>query len=132
MPFYSWICDNCGHSFEEFKTLSKFKKRVKCPKCKEKELYQDYGTVIAINEPKTLGALADRNTAKMGTYEKDAIIKAENEKKIKLSKRPLPEGVKGKRIPQTNPISKADKQLFSKINKMTQKEQARYIMTGEL
>ena len=65
-------------------------------------------------------------------YEKEAIIKAEDEKKIKHSKRPLPKGVKGKRIPQINPISKQDKQLLSKINRMTQKEKARYIMTGEL
>ena len=132
MPFYSWICDNCEYSFEEFKTLSKFKRRIKCPICKQKALYQNYDTAIVINEPKTLGALADRNTAKMGQYEKDAILKAENERKIKLSKRPLPTGVKGKRIPQTKPISSADKKLLRKINRMTSNEVARYVMTGEI
>ncbi len=132
MPFYNWVCDHCQYSFEEFKTLSKFKKRIKCPKCKKKALYQNYNVLIIINETRTLGALEDKNAAKMGRYEKDAIIKAENDKKIKLAQRPLPKGIKGKRIPQTNPISSADKRLWRKINKMTQKEKAKYIITGEL
>lgn len=37
MPIYEYLCNNCGHHFEEFQTMSEMP-MVKCPKCGQKTL----------------------------------------------------------------------------------------------
>jgi putative FmdB family regulatory protein len=37
MPIYEYSCNNCGHHFEEFQTMSE-KPLVKCPKCGQETL----------------------------------------------------------------------------------------------
>jgi len=39
MPNYEYICNDCGHTFEEFLSVSKRKKPEKepCPKCEKKK-----------------------------------------------------------------------------------------------
>ncbi len=132
MPFYEWVCDKCGHVFDEYKSVAKFKRRIKCPECKEKALRQNYGEPLVMCGPKTLGALADKNADKMGQYEKDKLLGEDMATQIAKANRPLPKGIKGKRIAQTNKIKGEEREIMKKVGRMTQKEQANYIMTGKI
>src|SRR5580704_2801661 len=47
MPTYDYVCDACGHKFEEFQSISD-KLLKKCPKCKKSKLRRLFGTGAAI------------------------------------------------------------------------------------
>jgi putative FmdB family regulatory protein len=47
MPTYDYVCDNCGHKFEEFQSITDAQLR-KCPKCKKLKLRRLFGTGGAI------------------------------------------------------------------------------------
>ncbi len=42
MPTYDYVCDACGHAFEQFQTMSE-KRLSTCPKCKKKKLVRQIG-----------------------------------------------------------------------------------------
>jgi len=43
MPTYEYICENCGHEFEQFQAITARSLR-KCPRCGERELKRLIGT----------------------------------------------------------------------------------------
>ena len=43
MPTYDYVCDNCGHAFEEFQMMSAKPLR-KCPECGKQKLRRLIGT----------------------------------------------------------------------------------------
>jgi putative FmdB family regulatory protein len=47
MPTYEYKCENCGHQFEEFQSMSE-PALEKCPECKKKKLRRLFGTGAAI------------------------------------------------------------------------------------
>jgi len=47
MPTYDYECDDCGHSFELFQSITESKKR-KCPECKKPKLRRLFGTGAAV------------------------------------------------------------------------------------
>ncbi len=47
MPTYDYECDNCGHEFELFQTISEAVKR-KCPECGKQKLRRLFGTGAAV------------------------------------------------------------------------------------
>lgn len=47
MPTYDYVCDACGHKFEEFQSISD-KPLKKCPKCKKSKLRRLFGTGAAV------------------------------------------------------------------------------------
>lgn len=47
MPTYDYECDNCGHEFELFQSISEAVKR-KCPECKKQKLRRLFGTGAAV------------------------------------------------------------------------------------
>src|SRR5215213_8651346 len=47
MPTYDYVCDACGHTFEEFQSMSEEPLK-KCPQCKKKKLRRLIGTGAAI------------------------------------------------------------------------------------
>ena len=47
MPTYDYECDNCGHKFELFQSISDPVQR-KCPECKKPKLRRLFGTGAAI------------------------------------------------------------------------------------
>jgi putative FmdB family regulatory protein len=47
MPTYDYLCDACGHEFEEFQSISEPVLR-KCPKCKKQKLRRLFGTGAAV------------------------------------------------------------------------------------
>jgi putative FmdB family regulatory protein len=47
MPTYDYVCDACGHAFEEFQSMSDALLK-KCPKCKKSKLRRLFGTGAAV------------------------------------------------------------------------------------
>lgn len=43
MPFYEYVCDNCGHEFEQLQSI-KDEPLKKCPKCGKNKLSRLIGT----------------------------------------------------------------------------------------
>jgi putative FmdB family regulatory protein len=113
-----YICDACDHHFELLQDRDEPLKQ-KCPKCKKNKLYQDLTGQhsFVYQEPKTVGHLADRNTAKMGKYELET--KRSKHKKVRKEGHKTWYNPEGKDLPKTlndiDTVPKAQK----------------YIMTGE-
>jgi hypothetical protein len=89
---------------------------VTCPSCGKDSLRRViYGGIASfMKEPKTIGSLADRNWSKKGHYEKSEI-----EAKSKKS------------IDKTSHFSSFGSASKKDINKMTEEQKTKYIMTGE-
>src|SRR6187401_3191320 len=47
MPTYEYVCDACGHTFDELQSFSDTP-LTKCPECKKKKLRRLFGTGAAI------------------------------------------------------------------------------------
>ena len=47
MPTYDYVCDQCGHRFEEMQSFKDDPLKV-CPKCREEKLRRLFGTGAAI------------------------------------------------------------------------------------
>jgi putative FmdB family regulatory protein len=47
MPTYDYHCDNCGHDFELFQSITESAKK-KCPECGKQKLRRLFGTGAAI------------------------------------------------------------------------------------
>lgn len=47
MPTYDYVCDSCGHEFEEFQSITEPVLR-KCPECKKPKLRRLFGTGAAV------------------------------------------------------------------------------------
>lgn len=47
MPTYEYICDACGHNFDELQNFSD-ETLTKCPQCKKKKLRRLFGTGAAL------------------------------------------------------------------------------------
>src|SRR5439155_2615487 len=47
MPTYEYVCDACGHQFDEIQSFSE-KPLKKCPACKKKKLRRLFGTGAGI------------------------------------------------------------------------------------
>ncbi len=47
MPTYEYVCDACGHQFDEFQSFSD-EPLTKCPECKKKKLRRLFGTGAGI------------------------------------------------------------------------------------
>ena len=102
MPLYEYKCKNCNHQFEIKHGVNSRKR--KCSVCLkfmlEKLLFAPY---IAIKqEPTTVGHLADRNTKKLGKYEKESKMQ-----QYKTAKKPT-------------------------LGQLTQTEKTEYVETGKL
>lgn len=72
MPTYDFECELCATYGEIFQSHDA-PSRLKCPECGEMSFVKIFITPPAIavrGEPTTIGHLADRNTQKMGLYEK--------------------------------------------------------------
>ena len=113
MPTYDYECRSCGFSEETFQKFSD-KPLTKCPECG----LEEYRRVIlqapnafVKGDPTTVQHLADRNTQKMGNYELQDKMKADN----------MDKHIKDKEV----------NRFRNKINKMTAQEKKRYIEKGD-
>jgi len=113
MPCYELNCDKCDYNFEIVQSMKK-KLPKKCPKCKEKSLYQVYHVngIIDSKKPKTIGDLANKTTEKMvkeGKLHKSALEYDQKRKE------------RTKKFKRTETLAK-----------MTPKQKEAYIMTGKM
>jgi len=73
MPLYDFACDSCTVTWEVYQSIKTPFDPI-CPHCNQPTAhtvpcYNRYGVINT--EPKTVGALIDKNTSKMGCYEKE-------------------------------------------------------------
>lgn len=109
MPFYDLECETCGE-FEEFAKIAD-RNKIVCPECNTQATLLVSGAFIK-GDPTTIGALADKNTKKMGRYE--------------IEDRRRREGVTQKEE------KKQEYQKVRDLAKLTPKQKDRYIVEGKL
>lgn len=102
MPIYEYGCQNCNHSFEIHQGVKEPVKK-KCPQCKKNKLERLLFPCMGhIDEPRTLGKLAEKNT--------------------KMNKSRLDNPEENKRL-----AKRAVMREYNEINKMSEKQKERYI-----
>lgn len=65
---YEFICDKCQYEFSKYYDWNKIEKPF-CPMCDSDDTYRNFGAEKVIVDdgcPRTLGALADRNSKAKG------------------------------------------------------------------
>ena len=112
MPFYDYECDNCK-TVTEFQHGMLDKPKKTCPACKKRKLRRIFNAPSFIDkfDPKTIGALGEKNWKKLG----------KNRQEIK----DVEFGFKETRE------KLAEKERMNKIAKMTDEQMKRYIVKGE-
>lgn len=129
MPTYHYRCanQNCLYEFETYQSI-KDDALETCMSCSEKTLHRVIyaAQVFSRQEPKTLGALAEQNTSKLGRYEKENLYQNMKERKAMAKKaaaeelqKKLPSGAKVMQ-PDASPIE-IDKKLASFNNEQIRK-----------
>lgn len=113
---YDYICDECSHEMNDVRQSIKDEALVSCPSCGKESLRRViYGGIASfMKEPKTIGGLADSNWSKKGHYEKSE-IEAQSKKSVE----------------KTSHFSSFGSASKQEINKMTEAQKTKYIMTGE-
>jgi putative FmdB family regulatory protein len=100
MPEYSYSCDSCQHDWSLFCSMSDYKAKRRCPKCKQsKEVHRNfsedniYGAYsYSLSEVKTIGHYADKQTQKYGKEKVANMLADQKTKKIEVDK-DLPAGM---------------------------------------
>ena len=111
MPHYDYACNNCGFRQQDLYQSINDESHKGCPRCKKQtfeRLISGGLMAFVVQEPSTLGQLADKNTKKNKSQIEEAVaMKRESE-------------------PQQPDISHR-----KKINKMTPEQKRKYIMEGD-
>lgn len=101
MPTYSYFCDHCNVSIEQFFQIAQYKDTIKCEQCNH-SCGRDYQTDVmsqsasvkkSDSELKTIGDLANRNRDRMSNDQKNALDKKHNEYKDQDLAKELPKGM---------------------------------------
>lgn len=113
---YDYVCDECSHEMIDVYQSIKEDALVQCPSCGKDSLRRViYGGIgLFMSDPKTIGSLADKNWAKKGHYERSDI-----------------ESQSKKSTGETSYFSSFGSANSKEINKMTNDQKTKYIMTGE-
>lgn len=111
LPLYDYVCSSCDHKINNVQQSIKDKPLQKCPDCGKRKLERVIygGDIFVRGEAKTIGQLADRNSKKMGKYERQAKDKQHNMKQEMSEKR----------------------KLNRKINSMTPEQKRKWIADGK-
>lgn len=114
---YDYRCDACSHEMKDVYQSIKDDALTECPKCGKNALYRlIYGGLGSfMKDTKTIGQLADKNWSKMGSYQRSEIEAKHND---------------GKQV-KDSPLSQFGSATKKEINKMTQAQKEKYIITGE-
>ena len=112
MPLYDFECEPCAYYTEIRQGIYDSDVHL-CPHCNKttlRKVFINPPAISVVGEPSTIGHLADRNTKKMGKYEKED-KNAENN------------------IHQ-NKEAQDKKRLRNRINKMTPEQKVKWIKEG--
>lgn len=114
---YDYGCDSCNYVMTDVYQSIKDDPLVECPRCGENALHRViYGGLgHFVKDAKTIGQIADKNWNQLGHYKKSEIEQESKEK------RQGPASV----------FSSACSASNKEINKMTQEQRTKYIITGE-
>lgn len=135
MPEYSYCCDpqqgGCGYTFSVVQSFSQYKVLKRCPKCKKHKLIRDYsednvtGSVKGSGGARTIGQLAEKNSSRMSSDQRQMLNKKHNEYRDKKDSLP----VKGERIKKAKekPWYRSNNDVAS----MTPTQQQNYVRTGK-
>ena len=113
MPLYDFECKECKY-YDEIRQAYDAPSILNCPCCNKKTLRKVFINPPAISvrgEINTIGQLADKNTSKMGTYERQ-------ERALKDT-------------PKDESEAQQRRNLNRKINGMTEKEKVKWIKGGD-
>lgn len=117
MPTYDYECTNCEHQVLDIRQSFDDDPLVKCPECKKDKLSRIVtgGIYLKVNNVDTLGGLADKNSREQKGQLNEAAAKKKEES------------------PQVEKpwFDKYATATSREINKMTPKQQTRYIMEGK-
>ena len=135
MPEYSYVCDpqrgGCGHLFSVVQSFSEYKPLKRCPSCNKHKLIRDYGadnvtgTVKGSGGANTLGHLAEVNSGRLSSDQKESLRKKHN----KYRDNPDSIPVKGERIKKNQ--EKPWYRTKNDVANMTETQQKNYIRTGK-
>ncbi len=120
MPIYEYRCENPLCYSDEICDVEhpiSYKDGVYCSECDKdmEKLISAPSMIVIQHDPKTLDQQAERNTKKMGHYEKQMREKHYQEHK---------------HVRKPKKWYQADAETNSKIKKMTKKQKDKYIMEG--
>jgi putative FmdB family regulatory protein len=120
MPTYDYVCDACGHTFDELQSFSD-PVLTKCPKCKKKKLRRLFGTGAAVlfkgsgfyetdyrSDSYKSGAKAEADAAKpAGDKAGESKTESTSSKETKPADAPKPAAKSGK-AGKSKPASQSD------------------------
>lgn len=114
---YDYVCNECDHRIIDYYQSIHDDAITLCPKCGQHSLQRCItgGLGSFMKDVKTIGQLADKNYSNLGHYKRSEI-----EQKCK-------ENIKQ----QQSPLSQFGKASKTQINKMTQEQKHKYIITGD-
>lgn len=114
---YDYGCKSCNYVMTDVYQSIKDDPLVKCPRCGKDSLYRMiYGGLgHFVKDTKTIGQLADKNWSNLGHYNKSELEQQSKEKKQESA----------------SSIPSAGSASSKEINKMTQEQKTKYIITGE-
>jgi len=115
---YDYICKNCGHELKDVLQSIKDEPLTLCDNCGEHSLSRIIfgGRAAFVENVSTIGQLADKNTRRMGAYQKSEI-----EAKAKESKPKSTETIYSKHTTASK----------GEINKMSEQQKQNYILRGK-
>jgi putative FmdB family regulatory protein len=127
MPIYVYICDTCKKEYSTYERIFD-DPHDKCKLCNDGNVVRKIFPPQVINsEPRTLGSLAEKNSAKMGV---DELAARDEEYRTRKNER-LARHIGKTNKDVTTPETKCEQEKMRKINKMTPEQKEKYIMTGK-
>ena len=113
MPTYEYLCENCGHTFEQFQSITA-KPLKKCPDCKKPKLKRLIGTGAGIifrgsgfyeTDYRSDGYKKDQKADKTKSEAKDKKTSDKKEPKTADTKKDI---IPQKDPPKTSPVKKTN------------------------
>lgn len=132
MNTYVYRCNNCSYEYEIEQRITE-KSISLCPSCHQETCERLICAPIVIDMgAKTLGGQADKNTAKMGKYELEE-KRYQKTERGKLAKKTVLDEIGGTKPKKEDkkPWYKSNDITNKQIQKMTPKQQQKYIMEGK-
>lgn len=114
---YDYECSHCGHKLIDYFQSIHDNPITLCPRCENHSLQRliTGGLGSFFKEAKTIGQLADKNWSKMGQYKRSELEEESKKEKEK----------------NTSFFDQFGSANKKEINKMTQEQKKKYIMTGD-
>jgi len=133
MPLYDYFCDDCKHEEEVFQHMVDDPDTI-CPECGSDTWHRVIGAPMLIQVhgsggTTTIGALADKNAARMSDEEKKHLNEKHKTKKKVPHK--LPDGMQREEYTPSDKQWPGQTESTTKVSQMTPEQQKNYMETGD-